>query len=206
MDAKKQEEEGEGGRRSPPFSCPGRKRPWWGRLPDCARAAPPGPVSTLCWTAVRVVWGVCSIALASTVLHSLVAHVYAWVCAPPAVWSLLFSAFTISSPGCNALLQLQLYLTQYYAILWGTIVSSLVAAYCGFTGISLSAAPSLPPLFPPPAGGVSRVGAAAALPRPSVPPSHPRGGRRERFTSPSSSYDDRAEETDSLGMGEEWWK
>jgi len=60
--------------------------------------------------------------------HYVSANLYAAICAPLSIEGLLFSAFTTSSPVCNALLLTLNYTSSNYGLLMGGLVAMGIGA------------------------------------------------------------------------------
>ena len=71
------------------------------------------------------VWFIFTIGIMATLYWSLVRFI-AMYCAPDGFYGLIATAFTMGSPFCQAITQILVKISEYYLVLWTSIVTGFV--------------------------------------------------------------------------------
>jgi hypothetical protein len=73
-----------------------------------------------------IIWFVCSVGVMTILYWCLVRFIAAY-CAPSDLYGIMMTAFTMGSPFCQAFTQILAKVSEYYLILWSSIVTGFVA-------------------------------------------------------------------------------
>lgn len=73
-----------------------------------------------------IIWFVCSVGVMTILYWGLVRFIAAY-CAPSDIYGIMMTAFTMGSPFCQAFTQILAKISEYYLILWSSIVTGFVA-------------------------------------------------------------------------------
>ena len=72
-----------------------------------------------------VVWFGISIGIMTLTYWSIIKFISMY-CAPDGVYGIISTAFTMGSPLCQAFTQILVKVSEYYLVVWGTMVSSFI--------------------------------------------------------------------------------